>query len=409
MTESPVTDPSDFVRPVPRWVRVWAILTATVAILLLFVLGGFVTSFRVGMADPVWPTEPWYLIGKDWQSLEFGFLVEHTHRAAGWIVGLMVSILALGAWWSTHCRLLRWYGLASLLFLLVTYGEFHRGMMQVEAARKSGAAIESIPVPQGAGIATLVGVGLCLLAAIIGIGNGRFGRWTRAMAVVTLIAVMIQGLLGGFRVYLNALIGPELAAIHGAFGQIVFTLLVTVAVLAAPRRIGDALPEAERSRLKGLSILLPVTVFVQLIWAVWVRHMGSPVAQRLHILTAFLVTGFAVWLAVRALSTPAGRKQLGFTAYHLLGILAVQVLLGVEAWMGKFAAAGEFAALPPELRPIQPSSAGIRTLHAVIGAALLAASVAFALRIWRKPIDSLSISTPPVGDVPQVSHPEPIG
>ncbi|MCZ2342874.1 MAG: hypothetical protein LC104_13955 [Bacteroidales bacterium] len=404
-----MTDPSECVRPVPRWVRVWAILTAIVAIVLLFILGGFVTSFRVGMADPVWPTEPWYLLGQDWQTLEFGFLVEHTHRAAGWIVGLMVSILALGAWWSTHCRLLRWYGLVSLVFLLAAYGEFHRGMMAVEQARKAGATVESIPVPQGAGIATLVGVGLCLLAAGIGIGNGRFGRWTRAVAVVTLIAVMIQGLLGGFRVYLNTLFGPELAAVHGAFGQIVFTLLVSVAVLSAPRRAGDALPEAERSRLLGLSVLLPITVFVQLIWAVWVRHMGSPVAQRLHILTAFIVTGIAVWLAARALSTPAGRKQLGFTAYHLLGILAVQVLLGVEAWMGKFAAAGEFAALPPELRPIKPSSAGIRTLHTVIGAALLAASVALALRIWRKPLSTSTIAAPSAEKVSEVSPPEPIG
>ena len=72
-------------RPVPRFVRGWAIATALVGFLLLFALGGFVTSFRVGMADPVWPTEPWYLVGKDWQKLEFGFLVEHTHRAAGWI------------------------------------------------------------------------------------------------------------------------------------------------------------------------------------------------------------------------------------------------------------------------------------------------------------------------------------
>jgi hypothetical protein len=55
--------------------------------------------------------------------------------------------------------------------------------------------------------------------------------------------------------------------------------------------------------------------------------------------------------------------------------------------MGKFAAAGPFADLPPELRPITCGSAIVRTLHAVIGAALLAASVAFALRVWRKPVE----------------------
>lgn len=381
-----IDSPTEIVRPVPRWVHVWAILTATVAILLLFVLGGFVTSMRVGMADPDWPTEPWYLIvnGEVWaQEPRQGFLLEHTHRLAGFIVGAMTSILVLGAWWSTPCRTLRWFGLAAIVFLLASYGDFHRGMMAVEAARKEGASIETIPVPEGAGIATLVGAGLCLLAAVIGIGNGRFGCWVRSLAIVTLIAVMIQGLLGGFRVYLNELFGPELAAVHGAFGQIVFSLLVTVAVLAAPRRPGDSLPPEDRRRLGMLSLLLPMVVFVQLLWAVWLRHMGSPIAQRLHLFTAFIVTGVAVWLVVRTLASPAGRKQLGFIAYHLIGILTVQVLLGVEAWMGKFAAAGKNAFIPPELRPVDELSAALRTAHAVIGAAFLAASVAYAIRVWR--------------------------
>ena len=372
------------IRPVPRWVRVWAILTATVALLLLFVLGGFVTSFRVGMADPVWPTEPWYLLGKDWPSLQFGFLVEHTHRAAGWIVGLLVSVLTLGAWASD--RTLRWTGLAAIVILLVAYGEFHRGMGRVEDARKAGEAVGTIPLPTAMGVVTLVAAVMCLTIAGVGVAAGGVGRWTRAMAVVALVGVMIQGLLGGFRVFLNELVGPELAAVHGAFGQVVFAVLVSVAVLAAPQRPGDALPSAERSRLSGWSLLLIAVVFVQLIWAVWVRHMGSPIAQRLHILTAFVVTGVAVGLVARTLSTPAGRTHLGFAAYHLIGIIAVQVLLGVEAWMSKFAAAGKYAGLPPDLRPITEWSAGVRTAHAVIGAALLAAAVAFAIKAGRRPV-----------------------
>jgi cytochrome c oxidase assembly protein subunit 15 len=373
-------------RPVPRWVRIWAVITATVAISLLFVLGGFVTSFRVGMADPIWPTEPWYLLGQNWRSLEFGFLVEHTHRAAGWIVGLLVTVLALGAWSATPSRGLRWFGLAAMLLLLMQYGEFHRGMMAVEAARQQGTPAAMIPVPMTSGVGSLLGAFLVLLAAGIGVVEGRFGCWTRALAAVTLIAVMIQGLLGGFRVYLNELLGPELAAVHGAFGQVVFTLFVTVAILAAPRSDGDCLAEDERRRLRLWSIALPVSVFVQLVWAVWLRHLGSPLAQRLHILTAFVVTGLAVVLINQILSRSSTRQPLGFLAYHLLGLIALQLLLGVESWMEKFAAAGPHASVPPELRPIEVSGAALRTAHAVIGAALLAASVALALRIGRLPI-----------------------
>jgi len=182
------------------------------------------------------------------------------------------------------------------------------------------------------------------------------------------------------------LLGPELAAVHGAFGQVVFTLFVTVAILAAPRSDGDCLAEDERRRLRLWSIALPVSVFVQLVWAVWLRHLGSPLAQRLHILTAFVVTGLAVVLINQILSRSSTRQPLGFLAYHLLGLIALQLLLGVESWMEKFAAAGPHASVPPELRPIEVSGAVLRTAHAVIGAALLAASVALALRIGRLPI-----------------------
>ncbi len=388
MTDTPETVPI-----VPRWVRLWAAVTVTVALLLLFVLGGFVTSFRVGMADPVWPTEPWYLAGQDWSKLEFGFLVEHTHRAAGWVVGILVSGLALAVWVYDPNRVRGWLGVAAIVFLLGSYGDFHRGMMQAKAGYTASQTVGDVVWPVRAAVMTAVGAALALLAAATQITfPGRSpGRWARAVAVVALIAVMIQGLLGGFRVFLNSellgLAGVLLAAYHGAFAQVVFAVLVSVVVLSAPRKPGDSLADADRSRLKWLAVALPLSVFVQLIWGVWVRHMGSPVAQRLHVLTAFVVTGIAVWLAVRTLSLPDGRRQLGFAAWHLLAIVAVQVLLGVEAWMQKFAATGPMGSIPPEARQVTIPSASIRTAHVVIGTALLASATAYAIRVWRRPLE----------------------
>ena len=57
---------TSYTRPVPRWLHVWAIFTVAVTVVLL-VLGQLVTSFRAGMADPIWPTEPWYLFVVGWQ------------------------------------------------------------------------------------------------------------------------------------------------------------------------------------------------------------------------------------------------------------------------------------------------------------------------------------------------------
>src|SRR4051794_36404185 len=98
-------------RPVPRWLHVWAIVTVVDAAVLLL-LGGFVTSFRVGMADPVWPTEPWYLASNF--KVDFGYLAEHTHRIAGWLLAPLGTVLTFGAWAYEPRRRLRWLGLSAL-------------------------------------------------------------------------------------------------------------------------------------------------------------------------------------------------------------------------------------------------------------------------------------------------------
>lgn len=397
--------PSPVFRPVPRWVRGWAILTLVLAVVLL-TLGGFVTSFRAGMADPVWPTEPWYLAENF--KLDPGYLIEHTHRIAGWLTGVAAAVLAIAAFAYEPDRRLRWAGLAAVVLLLGAYGEFHRGMRTVWTAVQERAKAEYRLDPKGADFASRVteqhlldrtggwpvpaavasGV---LAAAVLVVGglaaaSGRPGGWVRAAAAAALVCVMVQGLLGGFRVFLNALAGTDLAAVHGVVGQVTFCVLVAVAVLAAPRRAGDAVPDADRPGLRRLAWALVGVTFVQLIWAVMVRHQGSSVAQRLHILTAFGVTALAVWIAVRILSGPPVKARLGGSAYHLLGLLVLQVMLGVEAYVGKFAAVGPQAQVPPMLREVKPAQAGIRTAHQLIGTGLLAAGVALALRAGRRPV-----------------------
>ena len=205
----------------------------------------------------------------------------------------------------------------------------------------------------------------------------------RALAGIVLVCVMIQGLLGGYRVYLDQLVGPELSQIHGTFAQAVFAAMCCIPALAAAPDPSRELSESERRRLAILGLALPALVFVQLIWGVVVRHTGSPMAQRLHMLTAFVVVGIGVWFATRALATPSGRRTFGFGLRHLLMMFAVQVALGVEAYLGKFAAIGPQGDVTPMARKITEGAAAIRTLHVLIGTAILASSVMLALRVWR--------------------------
>lgn len=368
-----MTDLAETPRPVPRWLHLWAVFTAALTFVTLIVLGQMVTSFRAGMADPVWPTEPWYLFLINWQEPSSGFLIEHTHRLAGFLVGGAVSLLVLGIWWGGP---LRWVGLAALVVLLGAFGQFHRELMAQRDAAEVTVPMASVGSMAGA-LAVLLVLGLTGLAA------GVRGAGLRLFAVGVLVAVMGQGLLGGFRVRLDAWLGPELAPVHGVFGQITFALLVSLAVLTAPAPRSE-LPAPARGPVRHLTLVLVVLLVVQLVWGALVRHHPDSLNQRLHLLTAFLVVATAVWL-LRVGFTPAARPRVRQYGSALAVLLAVQVTLGVEAWMGKFGdearrgqPAGSFL---PEAQAVTVKQAALRTSHALVGTGVLAAAVALALRV----------------------------
>jgi heme A synthase len=367
-----MTDPVP--RPVPRSLHLWAVL-AVVVTLVLLAIGQLVTSFGAGMADRVWPTEPWYVFHTATDSErarfkeEFAFFVEHSHRIAGWTVGILVSVLALGVWWREPRPAAKWAALAGVLVLLYGYGEFHRGMM----AQRDVPAKE-VRIPNGPVGTALAGLALTLAVAISGLASRQRGAGLRLIATFALVAVMIQGLLGGFRVKLNELFGTDLAAFHGIFAQVVLGLLAALAVYTA--RPADPATDPEARRLRPWASALAHLIFLQIVFGALVRHFPTPLAQRLHFVTAFAATALAVWVLRAALVDPATRARVGGLAWALAGLITAQLYLGVEAWMAKF---GAF--VPPEMVKVTPENGAIRTLHALVGSGVWAVSLALAIRL----------------------------
>ncbi|MCX8139485.1 MAG: hypothetical protein WHU94_08800 [Thermogemmata sp.] len=363
----PPSDPGDPVPSVPGLLRVWAWLTVAATCCLL-ALGQLVTSFQAGMADPIWPTEPWYLLLIDWQEPSPGYLIEHSHRIAGFLVGGLTAVLALGLWWTQPQRFLRGAGSAALLLLLAAYGQFHGALMAQRHATP-----EAVQWPRSATVG-LVFAGLISLGlGLWDVGRRQRGAAVRLLGILALMAVMIQGLLGGFRVLWDALAGTNLAAIHGVFAQCVLGLLVSVALLAGAVP-AQRLPSGSLAFFRRSAVLLAVLVFVQIALGAWLRHHVNPLAQRLHVLTAFAVLGGWVWLGTRL---RAVREAWSGVKYLVIGaglVLAVQVYLGVEAWLVRYG-----AGVPPELAPITLASAAWRTGHALVGSLLWVLSLALAL------------------------------
>jgi heme A synthase len=202
---------------------------------------------------------------------------------------------------------------------------------------------------------------------------------------------MIQGLLGGFRVRLNAWAGADLAVIHGVFGQIVFSVLVGLAVLTARPPAKPSMHPHDRLHCRRLAFGLVVVVLLQLVWGALLRHNPTPIVQRLHLLTAFLVVAGAVWLIHSAHQSPTTWNRLNRSGILLAILIAFQIMFGVEAWMGKFATGGL-----PELQKITRELAIVRTAHVLIGTGILATAVSMVL-LTRRPAAIAAGTTVPAG------------
>ena len=89
-----------------------------------------------------------------------------------------------------------------------------------------------------------------------------------------------------------------------------------------------------------------------------------------------------------ALTDAAARARLGTAGWVLTALLAVQVALGVEAWMGKFGAEARrgrpVAAYLPEAEPVTAKQAAIRTSHTLVGTGVLATAVVLSVQIRRR-------------------------
>ncbi|MBA4187892.1 MAG: hypothetical protein C0467_07725 [Planctomycetaceae bacterium] len=359
-----MSEMNETLRPVPRWLHVWAVLVVATTFLMLAV-GQLVTSFRAGMADPIWPTEPWYLASNF--KLDLGYLIEHSHRILGFALGLLISGLAIGVLLGERCATTKWISVIGLLVLLGGYGEFHRGLI---AQRDVPAADVRLPLPGAA--TALIGLAVALGATGYSLISRSRGAGIRVLAVVALVAVMIQGLLGGFRVKLNELVGTDLATVHGVFAQVVFGLLVSLAVVTARSVSATTAPR----KVRNGAVVLAVLLFVQIVWGAMVRHEPTILTQKLHFLTAFAATGVAVWVMMGVYSNPAAKGRVRIAGHLIGGLLLIQLYLGVEAWMEKFG-----AYTLPELVPITKENAAIRTLHALVGSGLLATAIGLAVRV----------------------------
>jgi heme a synthase len=360
VSSSTVSSPAGSLPAAPRVIaRLLAVVTAV-----LLIVGGLVTTYRVGMAVNDWPTTFGYSMFKyplDQMIESWGVTVEHSHRMLGSIVGLLSLVLVMVC--AAGCRGV----IVGLAGLAVT-----AEVLLVAAILSAGQVGGTLQLGLLAGVTALLLLGL--------FWSER--RGTRAAAAAVHLAIIGQGLLGGTRVLENS---QHLAFLHGSAAQFVF-MLIAIGVVLTSREWGPAqrAPIAGARGLRALAILATGLVYVQIVLGAWLRHSGRMFPLALHI--ALAVGALLVVLllvrrlrlaaqAVEGASTGASgsARILRRTRTFVLLTLWLQVLLGVVSLLAILVVSGGFAGRVTVFEAISATS------HVLGGALLLAGCAAAAL------------------------------
>jgi cytochrome c oxidase assembly protein subunit 15 len=209
-------------------------------------------------------------------------------------------------------------------------------------------------------LGALVGLLTLGLAAVLWPEGGRL----RAAGLVALIAVVVQGVLGGLRV---VLLQPALAIAHGCLAQ-AFLALLGVLVLVTWPGIASPTAAVERST-RTLALTTAGLVYLQIVFGALLTHAGW---LQLHLTGALAVAVVAPMLSARLRrggDPVAARLALGFTV-----LLVIQLALGAGSLVARSVPdldASLVLALP--------------VAHRLAAGLILAGAAVMAVRVWAAP------------------------
>ncbi|RKU32088.1 hypothetical protein C6497_00175 [Candidatus Poribacteria bacterium] len=307
------------------WLNRIAVLTAG-ATFLLIIIGGVVTSTESGLAVPDWPTTFGYnMFLYPLSEMVGGILYEHSHRLMGSIVGLLT---------------------------------------------------------------------ITLLVMLLAIDTRKWLKW---LGLVALIAVIIQGVLGGLRV---TELSITLAILHACLAQAFFALLCGISWFTSRKWFTNTIStenvdnSQNTKRLQRLSLLTTCFIFIQLIFGALLRHIGSTLSSTLllyvligvHIFLALMITLHIFLFIRRFFSVGSESHEIsGRLPLLLLGLVGIQVILGIGAYLTRLTFIGEtISSVLTDL---------ITTSHVAVGALMLVSSFVMTLMLFQSKLSSIPMET----------------
>jgi cytochrome c oxidase assembly protein subunit 15 len=227
-------------------------------------------------------------------------------------------------------------------------------------------------------------VGFCILILAIWIWRKESRKWVQKLGLIALVAVSVQGILGGVTV--KMFLPWYVSTAHAALAQITFCLTVALSMVTSKWWNGDVTKRANRTydQLHILTAFTVGAIFIQLLLGAIMRHLNAglaiptwPLANG-NILPDFTSVGVALnfahrtWAFIVAIlifttayfAIKASKEHPSFKKPAIAGMLLVvmQITLGAMTIL-------------TEKEPNWTS------LHVVGGAAVLASQFVLAVRV----------------------------
>ncbi len=337
-----------------RWVTRFAWVAAFAVVPVLFT-GGLTTSNQAGLAVPDWPnTYATNMFLYPVSSMTGGKLYEHTHR----LFGSLAGVAALG------------------LFLYSCSAWI--GARRAGSERRSFYGLASA-LSLAAGLAVLTQGIIGGYRVILADGADETERWTSEVQ-----AIATEEITRSFSTTTDNTTSLGLAVVHGMTGQLTFALLCIIATVLSLRWLKSSAEQRTPDFMfRFASAGLAITLILQLSLGSVTRHFQHTHALFAHMGFSVIVTGFAIFAAARGITKHAQSRPIAPIAKGVLAVVLTQFLLGWVALMVVVPHYDEALGTTPTTAERPAASVLVATMHQMTGAALLALAVLLAFWAYR--------------------------
>ena len=217
-------------------------------------------------------------------------------------------------------------------------------------------------------------VGLTTFALTVWMYFGERRPWMRRLGLIAFAGVVAQAGIGGLRV-----LYPEhkalIAVPHALIAQSFFAIVVAIFVFTSRSwsTVREVKPDGPGVPLRTLSAATVGAVLIQLVLGAGFRHQAFGIVP--HITGAAVVALLIVWTVLIVMRRHGEVDYLARPAKLVVGLLFVQLGLGIAAYVARLRSAGD----PQPLEPM----ISLTVAHLVVGALTLATMVVLSLRSYQ--------------------------